>query len=235
MNGSTFLMKTIRCLSLTLVALAFTVSRGIAALLIETATFAPNVLIPDGSIVGVADTRTFNSAISTITEVRLTLEIAGANAFNGDYYAYLSHSSGFAVLLNRAGKTSGNPFGYADSGFLVTFDDTPGSPDIHGYQALVNPLGGALTGTWGSDGRNVDPATALDTSLRSATLAAFDGLDPNGAWTLFVADLSPLGEGRLLNWQLEVTGATAVPEPGTALGAVACVGTLFIRRRRRCS
>ena len=217
-----------------------------AALLTNTANYSPNLLIPDGSALGVADSHTFATAITTITEVRVTLEIAGdasndgplatPGAFNGDYYAYLTHSSGFAVLLNRAGRTVLNPFGYADSGFLVTFDDTPGSPDIHNYQLLNNPAGGELTGTWGSDGRNVNPATALETSPRTATLTSFTGLDPNGVWTLFVADVSPVGEGRLLSWQLEVTGnavAASVPEPGSALAGLLTIGMVLANGRGR--
>ncbi len=216
------------------------VEHASAALLTETASYTPNLLIPDGSALGVADTHVLTSQIGTISEVRITLNITGApgagDAFNGDFYAYLTHGTGFAVLLNRPGRTAGNPFGYADTGFNVTFDDSPAGADIHNYQLVTNPGGGALSGIWSTDGRAVDPASVLDTTLRTASLASFNNLDPNGAWTLFVADVSPLGVGRLVSWQLEITG-NSVPEPGTGLAGVVSIAAgvcaAFSRRRRR--
>jgi subtilisin-like proprotein convertase family protein len=96
---------------------------------------------------------------------------------------------------------------------------------------VSNPGGGALTGTWSTDGRAINPDSVLDISLRSTSLASFNGLDPNGAWTLFVADVSPVGTGRLVSWQLEVTGSS-VPEPGSALAGVMTIGAALSRRRR---
>jgi hypothetical protein len=229
------------------IALAF-LPRSEAALLTDTAAYSPSLTIPDANSVGVSDTRIFTSAIASISEVRVSLEIASsvssfapappAGTFNGDYYVYLTHSSGFAVLLNRAGRTASSPLGYGDNGFLITFDDSPAGNDIHNYQLFSNPAGGQLSGTWGTDGRDVDPATVLDTSPRTTSLTNFNGLDPNGAWTIFVADYSPSGTGRLLSWQLQITGETVVaavpvPEPGTALAGLLCGGLALIRRRSR--
>ncbi len=224
---------------LTLIALGLASAN--AATITDSATYTPNLAIPDGSTVGLVDARTFSSQIATISEVRVSLSIAGSpaagDAFNGDLYVTLAHSSGFAVLLNRPGRTALNDFGYADSGFDVTLADTPGSADIHNYRLTLNPNGGALTGVWGSDGRNVNPNLALDTTLRNARLDSFNGLNPNGQWSLFVADVSPVGTARLASWKLEVTGQTPViPEPGTALSgllcAVACASGIFSRPRR---
>jgi hypothetical protein len=227
--------------ALVLILAAFgTTDRAPAALLVETGSYTPDLLIPDGSALGVADTHTFSSSIATISEVRVSLQIAGASspgdAFNGDFYVYLTHGSGFAVLLNRPGRTAVNSFGYADSGFDVTFDDSPAGADIHNYQLVSNPGGGQLTGAWSSDGRAIDPTSVLDTTPRSSSLASFNGLDPNGTWTLFVADLSPIGTGRLVTWQLEITGHS-IPEPGSALAGVLSLGAgvccRWSRRRRQ--
>ena len=218
-------------------ALLLLAARATAALITDFAAYSPNLLIPDSSLVGVADTRNFSSLIDTITEVRVGLNIAGTpgagDAFNGDFYAYLTHSSGFAVLLNRAGRSAANPFGYGDSGFNVTFDDTPAGNDIHNYQLVSNPGGGALGGIWNSDGRNVTPAAALNTTARTAFLTSFNSLNPNGDWTLFVADSSFGGTGRLAGWSLEVTGDTAIPEPSTGLFGVLLTAILLRERRRR--
>ena len=41
-------------------------------------------------------------------------------------------------------------------------------------------------------------------------LNLLNGMDGNGLWTLYMADLSPLGESTLVSWGLEIT---MVPEP----------------------
>ena len=69
----------------------------------------------------------------------MSLDIAGTGdgAFNGDYYAELVNGAGgFAVLLNRAGVSSANSFGYGDNGFNVTLNDTA-AQDIHFCQFLL--------------------------------------------------------------------------------------------------
>ena len=75
----------------------------------------------------------------------------------------------------------------------------------------------------------------LNTSGRSAYLNAFNSLDPNGTWTLFIADLSSGDTSTLVSWELDIT---AIPEPAHwALGifAVAFAGVQGWRawRQRR--
>ena len=208
-----------------------------AQVITETYTYTPNAAIPDNSPVGVADAHTFASQIGTITNVRLTLSVSGG--FNGDFYAYLVHTTsagtGFAVLLNRTGRTAASPFGYSDAGFnSVLFQDTAANGDIHNYQATSNPGGAALTGIWAPDGRNVNPTLSLDTTPRSAFLTSFNGLNPSdGAWTLFISDASSVGQGNLASWTLEITG-NMIPEPATTalLLAGAATGCALLRRRR---
>jgi hypothetical protein len=228
--------------ALTLVALSFAAALPASAVIItESATYNPNLLVPDGNTAGVVDARIFTSQIASITNVRVSLSIAGTpgagDAFNGDFYVTLAHSSGFAVLLNRTGRTALDPFGYGDSGFDVTFDDSGAFADVHNYQLTLNPAGGTLTGTWGTDGRNVNPNAVLDTTPQIAQLDSFNGLDASGEWSLFVADVESLGTGRLVSWKLEVTGqqATAVPEPASALMGALCVaacGSTALARKR---
>jgi subtilisin-like proprotein convertase family protein len=192
-----------------------------------------NKVIPDGQATGVSDTEmlTFtNQNFSDITDLKVMVTISGG--FNGDYYAYLVHDSGFAVLLNRTGMSSTNSLGYSDTGFDVTFADS--GQDIHFYQNFPYNLNGngQLTGTWAPDGRNVDPSQVSENDSPSALLGSFNGTDPNGGWTLFLADLSPGEEGTLVSWGLDIS---AVPEPSTgwlaALGAL--VFTFGVLRRGR--
>ena len=182
--------------------------------LIATAGEVLNLRIPDGSPVGLANSVIISTPIERITEMTVTLNVT--SGFNGDLLAYLVHDSGHAVLLNRPGKTLANPFGYGDAGFNVTFDDTATNGDIHNYRLTLSdnpntPLPGALTNAWVPDGRDTDPALVLDTAPRPATLSAFTGLNPNGRWTLFVADVDALYASTLVSWGLQILGTNAPP------------------------
>ncbi len=171
-----------------------------------------NVPIPDGSLTPVVVGVDVAVPLTKITglQVHLTLEPYGnAPAYNGDLFVSLTYSTGYAVLLNRAGHDMTNPFGYADSGFDITLAE--GAPNVHTYQQTTGPTGSSpLTGTWAPDGRAVNPDEVATSDAVTATLASFDGLDPNGHWTLALADLEQGYQAQLKNWSLEITG---VPEP----------------------
>lgn len=199
--------------------------------------------IPDNDPSGIA--RTYNASglavgIPYDLKVSLSVEPTGLGAFNGDYYAYLLHESPsgsefrLAVLMNRVGSTVETPNGYSDSGFQLTFSDSA-SLDVHQYRvALGGPQSGPVLGAWQPDGRRVDPMVSLDTSPRTAFLAPLGRMDPNGQWTLFVADMEAGGTGKLTGWEVRaVPSAPVIPEPSSmlllGLGWVTWAG---VRRRR---
>jgi hypothetical protein len=186
-----------------------------------------NKVIPDGQATGVAVTEILHFAdpfFASITNISVVLTIA--DGYNGDLYGYLTHGDGFAVLLNRVGRTSSNPVGYSDEGMDVILS-ADGS-DIHSYRASPPPLsGGALTGTWSPDGRNVNPQTVLDTDTPTALLGSFNGTDPNGAWTLFLADLDFGQQATLVQWGVIVS---AIPEP-SAFALIGLAGLVLGLRR----
>lgn len=198
-------------------------------------SFSPSLAIPDGASYGAANIRTISSTILNISSVEVTLNIS--SEYNGDLYGYLTHGSGFVVLLNRVGKTSGNPYGYDNTGFAITLSAS-GANDVHNYQNFSPSYNGSgqLTGTWQPDGRNVDPATVVDTDSRTALFSSFNALDANGDWTLFLADISYGGASTLNSWSLTLTGEiTPVPETVNAalvVFAVLAAGYRVIRRVR---
>jgi subtilisin-like proprotein convertase family protein len=87
-----------------------------------------------------------------------------------------------------------------------------------------------LTGTWQADGREANPLSVLDSSLRTTTLNGLGTGSPNGMWTLFVADNQAGGLGQLIDWKVTLQG---VPEPSSASLLVVGIGGLLALRRRR--
>lgn len=202
---------------------------------VVTTFFPVGVTIPDGDFTGYQNSQTLSGFAGPILDVNVTLNISGG--FNGDFYAYLMHNGTTAILLNRVGRSASNSVGYPDHGFanLFTLDDQAAS-DVDSYRSFsytLNPAG-QLTGQWQPDGRAIDPlsaGSAFDAASRSAMLGLFNGMDPNGVWSLYVADLSAGGEGTLVGWGLEIT---AVPEPSLAslLGSAAAMLLLLAKRRK---
>jgi len=188
-----------------------------------------NTVIPDGNPVGFVSTLTV-SGLTNVSSIQVTLDITGG--FNGDLYAYLVGPQGqLAVLLNRVGLGSANPFTYGDAGFNITL--TSGALNIHNYQDYVIPTG-QLTGTWSPDGRNISPNSApsvFDTAATTANLDLFAGTVPNGTWTLFIADLaSGGGQATLVSWGLTIV---TVPEPQTWMLVAGGFGAMLALRRFR--
>ncbi len=186
--------------------------------------------IPDNEPMGLQDTRTLSGFTDVIGSIEVRLTLTGDPlAYNGDFFISLQCANGgYAVLLNRVGRTEIDPLGYGDNGFDITF--TLLGNDVHLYQnhSPVYDGSGRLTGTWGADGRNVDPDSVLGTDLRTANLDQFFGINPNGDWTIFVADMNQNGTVTLDSWGLNIA---TIPEPGT-LGLLA-LGALALRRRRK--
>jgi len=195
-------------------------------------TFNVNQAIPDGDLSGIAlsTNLTLPTLTGSISALSVSLNISGG--YNGDLYGYLTRSGGqgFTVLFNRVGvSNTASQFGYGDAGFNVTFTNSVN--DFHYYQ---NVGGYSLSGTeWSPDGRNIDPASdpnLFGSTSPSTFLSSFNGYDPNGVWTLFLADLSGGDQSTLLSWTLNIT---TVPEPSTlALTGVGLAGAMLLIRRR---
>jgi hypothetical protein len=201
-----------------------------------------NEVIPDNSPVGMFRSLRvsgYSSQAPYELSVDLTIQGTGYGAMNGNYYSYLRHTSSngtvsqLAVLLNRVGMSAGSATGYTDNGMSVTLEDR-GIADIHNYRLHLsgnqnNPVVGMLTGTWQADGRNIDPYGVSDSSLRTTTLDGLGAGDPNGTWTLFLADLQAGGTGNLTDWQVRLT---PTPEPSVqACFGLGALGWVILKRR----
>lgn len=201
-----FLPRTLRLAAATVSLVVCTPAH---AILSNSFDFGVSKMIPDGTSVGIADTRSIATEIVSITALTVSIETSGG--FNGDLYAYHSNGTDLAVLLNRSGRSASDPFGYADEGYQETFDDSAANGDIHLYQETIDPMFGPITGTWQPSARDIDPGLALDTTPRTATLSSFIGTNPNGNWTLYFADIESGGIATWDSWSMEITGV--IPEP----------------------
>ena len=185
--------------------------------------------IPDGNFSGVSSTVTVSGENSSLTDIQVNLNLSGG--LIGDLYGYLSYNGTAVVLLNRVGvgtNNGGTSYGTLGTSLAITLLSS--GTDVHWTS-------GNLSGNYLADGRDLDPVSATASFNASGTQnlnASFGGMNPNGVWTLFFADVSGGGGTSMVNgWSLDIT---AVPEPtNIALGIFGVVGAVwgFWRRHAR--
>jgi len=206
------------------------------AQIITTNTFSQTVNAP----IPMNNPNGYNTAITvsgiTGTIIGLNVFLNVTNGYNGDLYVFLDDAFGTkAVLLNRTGISGSEAFGYGDSGFDITFN-TAATNDIHFYQTMTYTLNsaGQLTGIWGADGRDINPESspsAFDSAATNATLSLDMNDNPNGDWTIFVADLNNGYPSSLISWGIQIL---TVPEPSSlAICGLFTASLLLVRRRRK--
>ncbi len=197
-----------------------------------------NAAIPDGSSVGLADSRTVNLGALTgtttteIVNVNVRLDITGG--YNGDLYGYLmlqnANGTTTAILLNRVGRNAAADYGYSTAGFgNITLSGNTGT-DIH----LAS--GSTDGNTYRADGRTLNPTgdfTGANGTPGTATLTVLNGQAANGTWTLFLADMAGGDQSTLVSWGLDIT---VVPEPASwaLLVFAAGLGIAVVSRRLCC-
>ncbi len=205
---------------------------GFAVLLnADVVRFDVNESIPDFDETGFQNTQVFSGYTGVVETIEVSLRISGDPlAFGGDFFATLMcDNGGYAVLLNRVGVTIESPLGSNMNGFDVVF--SLGSDDIHLAEnyAPSYDAGGRMTGTWSADARDIDPDIVIDTDPRTADLDVFKGINPNGNWTLFVADMNLNGSAKLDSWGVNIA---TVPEPGSVSLLVCGVAGILVLRRQ---
>ncbi len=151
-----------------------------------------NAVIPFDDIYGYTNSINVVGAAGQLQNVTVQLNISGGH--NGDLYSYLYHDGQMVQLLDNTGTGPDAIDGYGDPGFAITLSDS-GTPGLHYYETN-NPQfngDGQLIGNWQPDS---DGATLGGT---------FANQDPNGEWSIFIANLSPDDESTLVSWSLNLT------------------------------
>lgn len=173
-----------------------------------------NMAIPDGNPSGIASSLAVSGLGSSLSDITVTLNLSGGR--NGDLYGYLSFNGTLITLLNRVGTGSGGPiqqaFGFSTAGLNnISLNDAGTGGNIHD---VASPVSGI---TYMADG---------------GSLATYNGMNPNGTWTLFFADMAGGNTSTLNGWSLDIT---AVPEPVNVAMAVfgaSFVGIILLRAYR---
>lgn len=190
----------------------------------------------DGNTAGPFGIDVTGSAIGAITRVEVGLSFSGYGddgGFAGDLVVTLARVldvGGAPVittshLLNRIGVgAGGGEIGFDYGSVNVTLSEDGAGGDIH----TTSLVGAALTGAFEPDGRSVATGGARDFRL-----SVFNGQLANGAWQLYVTDMSSGNQMRLDSWSLTLTGDNQVPEASTWAAGAAMLGLVAWRRWRR--
>lgn len=170
----------------------------------------PQVSIPDNDPAGVNDTITIPSS-GTILD--LDIMVNATHSWVGDLIFTVSHDGTAVSIIDRPGVPA-TTFGCSGDNIDVTVNDEGPDGNIETQCANAPAIFGDRVGA--------DPP---HTSL----LAAFDGLDISGSWTLNVSDAAPGQSGTLVQWcvmptlAVDSVGVTLSPDqtasgvPGSAV------------------
>jgi subtilisin-like proprotein convertase family protein len=146
------------------------------------------VAIPDNDPTGITSTINVSGFATSLCDVNVTLNIT--HTFPGDLDITLTSPSGTVVTL-----TTDNA-GTNDDVFAGTTFDDQADPNSQ-IPYAVNP--NLVTDHAYSIG------VVVTTLTPEEPLSAFNGEDPNGAWTLKVIDDAGVDTGTLNSWSLDIT------------------------------
>jgi len=161
-----------------------------------------NVALPTGSAVVTTSTIDVAGAPTVLTDLDVTTGIVHSSS--ADLDMTLTSPAGTVVTLTTDnGSSSNNVF----LGTVWDDDANPGNPVPYTF----NP--GLVT-----DRAFADEVAAARLTPEEA-LAAFNGENPNGTWTLTISDDAAGNGGALTDWALGIAGVAAAPAESTASAA----------------
>ncbi len=209
----------------------------LAAFAVSASSMAATFSATGGAIV-IADNAVnsssgvFSGAPGLITGIRSVSLFNTTHTWVGDVQIHLEYG-GFRFTLfqrPRGGATESATFGEdSDLGGNYVFDvvsATTLEAALDGQtSAFVLP-----SGAYRAAHQVAETGVALGNNTVLSSGSVFNGLDPNGTWTLFARDSATGDTGNIGGWRVDGE-YSAVPEPATL--AVLGVGALAVIRRRR--
>lgn len=169
--------------------------------MVESFTVSPNTVITDNYA--------FDTAIPvagiTGNTSSVTIKINITHSWDGDLVIYLRDPTNKWLELSFSNGSSGDD--YIDT----IFDDA----------GLMNIASGSapFTGNFQPEGYLYGSGGYMDRTGSIATLAGYNGLNPNGTWILRISDENSGDIGRFLSATLNITG-TVLPANWMLIGEV---------------
>ncbi|MBI4719242.1 MAG: proprotein convertase P-domain-containing protein [Planctomycetes bacterium] len=157
----------------------------------------PILPIPSGPAV-VKDSMTLAGYLGSIRKVTVATDITHPQ--NADLDITLTSPAGTTVTLTT---DNGGPNDNAFAGTVWDDDADPGNPAPYNFPNLSSNL---VTDTAYTN------LVAKPTLVPEEPLAAFNGEDPNGTWTLTIGDDASPNSGTLNSWSIEVTTHSCEPQ-----------------------
>ncbi|MBX3056097.1 MAG: hypothetical protein KF770_06445 [Anaerolineae bacterium] len=149
----------------------------------QPATFCatPNLAIPDNNPTGVSHTMNIPASANILD---VDIYVKATHTWVGDLRFAVSHNATNATIIDRPGVPA-STFGCSGDNYDVTVNDEGPDGNIE-TQCATNP---AISG----DRVGGDPPN-------SSLLAAYDGMDISGDWTITVSDHAGSDIGTLVEW-----------------------------------
>lgn len=162
--------------------------------------------IPDPvvAVTEVSNVQTVSGFVGNISDLNVSVQVN--HTYTGDIEAKLEFNGMTVNLIAQLGLPLGG-FGCSTANFNVKLDDEATDGSVNNQCNATPPAASS-------------PPSYVPTEL----LSAFDGISPNGNWTLKVTDWATPDTGSLISWTLHVgktAGANVVCAP-----ACACKGDM---------
>jgi hypothetical protein len=182
--------------------------------------------IPDNSD-AIPSAVTASGLTGTVSKVRVALFGIAHDTDNEDIDVLLAGPGGQATFLVSDACENGS---FGGQSFLL--DDAAPAPI---------PLTGCASGTYKPTNADLAddafaPATGAPAPTAPASLAVFNGTDPNGTWKLYSKDDTGGGAGSISAWSVEIE--TMSPPGSTGQRAAAlkkCAKIKKNKRRKKCT
>lgn len=150
--------------------------------------------------------QTVTGVVGTITDVNVSAIVQ--HSWAGDVKLTVSHLGTAVTIVDLIGHSTPDSGGCSTDNLDIVLDDEGAGGPIEVQCNGVAPAA--------SSPPNYTPEHAPGIPFSPGGLSAFDGLDPNGEWTISVSDGFNLDSGTLLSWALEIShvGSVCPSTPG---------------------
>lgn len=208
------------------------------SILAAAAVSQADVFSMSGGAITITDNTTnsssgaFSGAAGSITSLDRVTVFAISHTWVGDLTVRLNYGGQMFTLFHRPKGTSTSTAGSSNNFAGVTLDFLPSATTTIDSIVDATTTTNIPGGTYRAAHQTVENQTT--TSANNTVLSdhnVFNGLDPNGSWTMSITDSAGGDVGSIQGWAAAGTYA-AVPEPATMAALGLGVAALLRRRRK---